>query len=1755
MSTLVDERVVEMSFDNSNFEKNVKESMGTINELKSSLDFSNAAKSINQSLESVNMTPITYGLESVKQSFSAWEVIAISTISNLTNKVVNLGTKMVESLSVDNIASGWQKFSENTKSVGTLLAQDGNDIDNVSAALEKLMWFTDQTSYSYTDMVSNISKFTATGQSLEDSVQAMMGIANWAALSGQNAATASRAMYQLSQAMGQGVVRLMDYKSIQNANMDTEEFRRKALETAVDLGYLTRTIDGVYTTTEKATDAGKQFTQSQFTTQLSAGWFSSDVLMKTLQEYSSAVDELYERTEVTGEFQTASEAIEAYEKELEEGGTDTEKFGLKAFKAAQEARTLEDAINATRDAVSSGWLKTFEYIFGNYEEAKSLWTDLANNMWDIFAAGGEVRNNILGIWKETFGGRDDLFDRETGAFWNLFDAIKSITDIIKGAWQSVFGFGKSLDDDEAYANEAAEALKNLTSKLSNSTQAFEDFINKIATPMTGILKGLFSILKFGAKTVGAIFNGIKPLFSLFMSGSGSVITELGSIGESFSDFVDNTTMFEHLTGILSKLSNTIVSIIRKIGSLLAPLKPIYEKLKFYISAVFSALSRIPEHINNFISNKQIRSFGDFIQALSSAVTGSIRLIIDTLSKFGKTNTDDFATKATEVAQGAGAMEAFFDGLKSLLTGLLAVASAVMPVLGAIFELIGAGLKFIGDALKNSMGNNSPMDMIKKIFSAAFLAGAIVTLYRLIDVVSSVLEALRNMVAGFGDVLDSKAMMQYAEALKTFAIAILLLVASLVLLSSMDAAQLAKGFAALAVLTSGMILVMKTFSKMFATQYSSFKEAIFGFAGRFAQAATLKAMAKLILSFALAIGILVVAMKLLSTMNSEQIGEALTTLIVLMAALVSVTLIISKTLKGKNAAVLGAFAVVLLALASALTVLSLDLLILSRLKPSGALQGVAIIGVLMTMFIGISKLIKMQSVGSLLAFAGMMVVLGIAFAELTASISVLALLPIAKAWNAVGIITAFMAAMVFIAKLVGIFSSLKLGIFAAGMFELGKAMAIFAGVIVVLGTMDEDALKRGRETIQFFILAMAGIIKLVGIFSSLKLGVFASGMILLGAAMLEFTMVIRALGGMDVGSLAKAGIFITAFVGILALITKALSVKGSTNLLIFAAGMAAVAASMLLFTLSLAALGALNIGNIVKGLAIMGITLAGLAVLSNVLRPAVIVLIGFGAALTMVATAALMFAAALSLVAGLGATAGIALSMLMTGMLETLINLGPTLSTALEVVITALLTAISNTITKIFEMVGTLIDNVVSLIGDKGPALVAALVMLIDLTLAALAERMPSIARSLVSIVIALLNAVKNSAGRLTQDILDIVFIMLDTLTKNIPVLLGKLETLVTTLVNGVVDTLISLIPNLIDAGFRLIIGLVDGIGESIEKNAGELRDAMGRFCEHLWNAFLNFFGIHSPSTLATTAGTNIIQGIINGITKMVSQAVRALTSLAKDMWNGIKNFPRDFINFGKNIVQGIWNGIKNVWSGFTSFWKNIWNGIVDWFKGLFHINSPSKLFYDFGQYTVEGYRNGLDDESKSVEDSMESLQDTAIDALSNEELYARYGELIDIAIADAILNNGGVIIDSLGAIISTSIQQLEQSKTRFQEVVHNIFTLIQNQITEEDLTIRPTMDLTDIQNGTSDIAAMLSSVSGISIGTSTRLAERASSEMNAKNSSNGNSGNSSSTNNSQNSNQSYNVIFNISNSDPKAVAEEVDKKLQSFVDRRKTQWA
>lgn len=719
MSSSIDQRIVEMQFDNAQFEKGISTSLKSIDNLEKGLKLDGASKgleSVSKAANSMDFSGLQGGIYAVQQKFSALEVIGITALQRITNAAISTGESLIKSLSIDQISAGFAKFGSKTSSVATLVAQ-GNELERVNEQLNRLNWFTDETSYNFTDMVANIAKFTASGKGLEESVTAMEGIANWAALSGQNATTASRAMYQLSQAMGAGIMRKEDYKSIQNASMDTDEFRQKCLDAGVALGKLKKNADDTYTS---LVNNKGSFTKSQFAEHLTDdAWFTSDVMMSVFKTYSSAVDQIYDYAEEKGI--TASQAIS-------ELGDKVDSFGLKAFKAAQEARTWGDAVDSVKDAVSTGWMNTFELIFGNQEEATQLWTDLANAMYDVFAGGAEARNEMLKEWKES-GGRDDLIQ----SFWNIWDAVSKVTASIKEAFGEIFApmtSGKLLS--------MTENLKNFTESLIMS----DETANKLKRTFKGVF-AVFDIFKKVLGTVGDAIakllgsDGLKDLGNTLLDSAASLGDFLVSLNDSFS--TDGITgMFDKIVTGISDLFSGVLdsaggfsgafgtigsSISSVLGFIWNSFKTVFLWLKENVSlngilgtvaAAFSALTG--KELFDAASG-----ISGFIEKLNGAgkKSGSLKATISELFESLHDSLQALTTsiKVTSLVSIAGAIGVLTASLNTL--SQLDVGSALKGIsaMAAMFKMLTKSL----DSITKTLSKNGSKGLMKASFSLILIA--------------------------------------------------------------------------------------------------------------------------------------------------------------------------------------------------------------------------------------------------------------------------------------------------------------------------------------------------------------------------------------------------------------------------------------------------------------------------------------------------------------------------------------------------------------------------------------------------------------------------------------------------------------------------------------------------------------------------------------------------------------------------------------------------------------------------------------------------------------------------------------------------------------------------------------------------------------------------------------------------------------------------------------------------------------------------
>ena len=451
MSTTIDQRVVEMRFDNQQFERNVQTSMSTLDKLKEKLHLKGASKGleeVNSAAKKCNLSPLGAAVEGVKVKFSAMEVMAVTALSNITNSAVNAGKRMIKALTIDPVTTGFNEYETQINAVQTILANTkskGTTLDDVNSALDELNAYADKTIYNFTEMTRNIGTFTAAGVDLDTSVNAIQGIANLAAVSGSTSQQASTAMYQLSQALAAGTVKLTDWNSVVNAGMGGEVFQEALKKTSAELK----------TGAAEAIKAEGSFRES-----LKTGWLTSEVLTETLKKFttSGANEYVAEYTGLSKEAVAAAleeakakygeaDAIEYASKALaEKSGKNADEIksaldmAATAEDAATKVKTFSQLWDTLKEAAQSGWTQTWELLVGDFEEAKELLTGLSDFFGGIIQRMSDARNKVLeGALGKTFSG---LSEKLSKAFSPVTKMSKTFTD----ATTAISKLGTVVDD-------------------------------------------------------------------------------------------------------------------------------------------------------------------------------------------------------------------------------------------------------------------------------------------------------------------------------------------------------------------------------------------------------------------------------------------------------------------------------------------------------------------------------------------------------------------------------------------------------------------------------------------------------------------------------------------------------------------------------------------------------------------------------------------------------------------------------------------------------------------------------------------------------------------------------------------------------------------------------------------------------------------------------------------------------------------------------------------------------------------------------------------------------------------------------------------------------------------------------------------------------------------------------------------------------------------------------------------------------------
>lgn len=518
----IDERVVQMKFDNKQFESGVSESLKTLEDLKKALNFDEvegSLKNIENAFNNLDLSGLADSVDFIASRFEPLGKIADVALSRIADKAVDIGRKVTDAFfGFSDMSAGQDKYATYTKAVQTITNATGKSVAEVEKVLEELQHYTDETSYDFAEMVSSIGKFTSTGVDLNTAEEAMEGIANWAAKSGAGIQEANRAMYNLSQSISTGSVKLIDWKSIENANMATKEFKETAIQTAIELGVLQdkgNGIGSIVTTNEeklnkanKALEKAKAATKDRdakmaaaqeqvakatkestvsfknFNETLSDGWLTTDVLLATLKKYSNVADP----------------------------------FGRSAYEAAQKALTFSDAIQAVKDAVTSGWMTSFKYIFGNLDEAMKLWTDVSNALYEYVALFADWRNEVLKGWHE-MGGYNDMIEAATN-LWETFmnivkgvgEALTNVFPILKADnmtqalvdgtkklkdWSAglleMFGLYQEVEEEEEETAEKAGEIADKTNEITENTNEAVKAVSDLGEETKKVASNLGSV--------------------------------------------------------------------------------------------------------------------------------------------------------------------------------------------------------------------------------------------------------------------------------------------------------------------------------------------------------------------------------------------------------------------------------------------------------------------------------------------------------------------------------------------------------------------------------------------------------------------------------------------------------------------------------------------------------------------------------------------------------------------------------------------------------------------------------------------------------------------------------------------------------------------------------------------------------------------------------------------------------------------------------------------------------------------------------------------------------------------------------------------------------------------------------------------------------------------------------------------------------------------------------------------------------------
>lgn len=851
MSTTVDERVVEMRFDNKQFEHNIQTSLSSLDKLKKSLNLEGAAKgleTVNDAANkcSGNMSPLSNAVETVRVRFSALEVMAITALQNITNSALAAGKNLVSAFTIDPIKSGFEEYETQINAVQTILANTsskGTTLDQVNNALDELNHYADMTIYNFTEMTRNIGTFTAAGVDLDTSVAAIKGIANLAAVSGSNSQQASTAMYQLSQALAAGTVKLQDWNSVVNAGMGGQVFQDALKETAKVHGIA---ID------EMIKDEGS------FRETLSKGWLTSDILTETLAKFTGDLNE--------DQLRTMGYTDDQIKSIMEMGKT--------ANDAATKVKTFTQLFDTLKEAAQSGWTQSWEIIVGDFEEAKELLTEVSDTFSAVINASADARNKMLQDWKD-LGGRTMMIE----AVKNVFEGLVSVAKPVREAFNEIFPpmTGKQLA-------EITERIRDLTAKFKMGEESSKNLKNTF--------KGVFAVLDIVGQAFKAVAGGVGELIGLFLPAGNGVLSLTGSFGEylvKLDETVKKTDIFGKAVSTVVDIVKTVITFVKTAGEKVKEFgKAAGEKFDFpgfelfhsFLERVHDRMAQIGDGAGKMKSGvivafkmmgealekckflKVMEALWTAVKVIAGGIADAVGTMMGTLAeKLGNADFSGVLDILNSIAVGGIALSVskFLKSVTEPLEGLNGVLEGVTGILDGVrgcFEAYQTNLKAgtllkIGAAIALLAGSIVAISLIDSDKLSASLGAITVLFANLLGAM-----AIFNKISS-----DTGKVSKACTAMIAMSVAVSILAGALKKVSDLDWGELARGLVGIAGLTTIVVASSKAMA-------SSQKQVMKG--------------ATSLIIFGAAIKILASACEDLSKLQWDELGRGLTGVGVLFA---------------------------------------------------------------------------------------------------------------------------------------------------------------------------------------------------------------------------------------------------------------------------------------------------------------------------------------------------------------------------------------------------------------------------------------------------------------------------------------------------------------------------------------------------------------------------------------------------------------------------------------------------------------------------------------------------------------------------------------------------------------------------------------------------------------------------------------------------------------------------------------------------------